>query len=257
MINRFKIVLLATAFNLLFEYSMRGIGGLFHRGFFLLFFLYMSYYSLVEDLILKYRITNKQLLIIAFCFGVIPEAVLTGVIFQPPLFLGVNISRVLFITIVWWGCLQGLITFYFATRIVERNWNHRRLGRYSWGIRLLYIAGVSVFYFVTSQVVPKGSLTRYLVVLAIIVLGVVYLRKKLTGPQQNIYPFQKSVILDFLSFGSIFVFLGLGTFVATTQTLVEGSLINPLAAQLSTVWTVAVGIGVLVYYALHRKQITI
>jgi len=137
--NRFKIVLLATGFNLLFEYSMRGFGGLFRRGFFLLLFLYLSYYSVVEDLIVRYRITNRQLIVVAFCFGVIPEAFLTGVLFAPPLVLGVNIPQFLFINIVWWWCLQGLVTFYFATRIVQRNWNHRRLGKFGWGIRLGYI----------------------------------------------------------------------------------------------------------------------
>ncbi len=255
MTNRFKIVLVATVFNLLFEYSMHGTG-LFQRGFFLLFFFYFSYYSLVEDLIVTYRITNRQLIIIAFCFGVIPEAFLTGVLFLPPLVLGVNISY-LFITLVWWGCLQGLVTFYFATRLVRRDWNHRRLGPFGWGIRLAYIGGVALFSFVSSPVLPKGPITGYFIVFVTIILGVAYLFHALTKPQQDIYTFQRSVLLDILSFASVFVFLILGTFVATTQTLVGGSLINEVAAQLSTVWTVVVFCGVIIYYVLHKKQITI
>lgn len=255
--NRFKIVFLAAGFNLLFEYSMRGFGGLFRRGFFLLLFLYLSYYSLVEDLIVRYRITNRQLIVVAFCFGVVPEAFLTGVIFAPPLVLGVNILQFLFINIVWWWCLQGLVTFYFATRIVQRNWNHRRLGTFGWGIRLAYLGGVALLYFITSPVLLKGPVIGYLVVFATIVLGVVYLKLHLTKPQQDMYTFQKSAILDFVSFGSVVVFLVLGTFVATTQTLVDGSLLNPLAAYLSAVWTVVVFIGVLIYYVIHKKQVTI
>ncbi|KYK36209.1 MAG: hypothetical protein HXS46_06185 [Theionarchaea archaeon] len=257
MANRYKIVLLAAAFSLLFEYSMRGIGGLFRSGFFLLFFLYCSYYSLVEDLIVRYRITNKQLLVVAFCFGVVPEAFLTGAIFAPPLNLGVNIARFFFINIVWWGCLQGLVTFYFATRIVQRDWNHRTLGYFGWGIRLAYIAGVSVLTFFRSPVLPRGPLTGYIIVFFTIALGVVYLKHTLKSPQQDVYAFRKSALLDFLSFGSVFVFLGLGTFVATTQTLVEGSLLNLLASQVSTVWTVIVFCGVVIYYVHRRKQITI
>ena len=255
--NRFKIVLLATAFSLLFEYSMRGIGGLFHRGFFLLFFLYTSYYSLVEDLILKYRITNRQLIVVAFCFGVVPEAFLTGVLFVPPLFMGVNVVRFLFINIVWWGSLQGLLTFYFATRIVPRDWNHRKLGVFGWGIRLTFIGSVSLLSFVGSPVLPKGPLIGYFTVGATLIVGAVYLKLQLAKPQQDVYTFHKSVILDFLSFGSVIIFLVLGTFAATKQTLVEGSLLNPLAAQLSTAWTVIVVSGILLYYVLHRKQITI
>lgn len=255
--NRFKIVLLATTFSMLFEYSMRGIGGLFHEGFFLLFFLYTSYYSLVEDLILKYRITNTQMIIIACCFGLVPEAFLTGAIFAPPLFLGINIFRFLFISIVWWGCLQGIVTFYFATRIVKRDWNHRKLGSFGWGIRLTYIAGISLLNFVRSPLLPKGSITGYGVVLTIIVLGCVYLKKQLREPQKDPYTCQKSPILDFVSFGSVCVFVILGTFVATTYTLVEGSVLHVKAAQLSSTWTVIVFIGVIMYYLLHRRQITI
>ncbi|MGD2248321.1 MAG: hypothetical protein PVF58_07920 [Candidatus Methanofastidiosia archaeon] len=257
MINRFKIIFVATVFNILFEYSMRGIGGLFQRGFFLLFFLYLSYYSLVEDLIVKYKITNKQLIIIAFCFGVIPEAFLTGSIFSPPLFVGINIPRFIFINLVWWGCLQGLITFYFANRIVNRAWNHRKLHNFGWGIRITYIACVSLFTFFASPILPKGPVMGYIVVFGTIAAGVIYLKKTLIAPQQDAYPFERSHILDFLSFGSIIIFIILGTFVATTQTLVEGSLLNAKAAQLSTAWTVVVFIGVVIYYLSHKKQITI
>lgn len=257
MLNRFKIVLIATGFNLFFEYSMRGSGGLFQKGFFLLFFFYMSYYSLCEDLIVKYRITNKQLIVIAFCFGVVPEAFLTGALFAPPLLFGVNVVRFLFINMVRWSCLQGLVTFYFATRIVQRDWNHKRLSHLGWGIRLAYIGGVSLLMFVSSPVLPKGSATGYFVVFATIIGGAAYVKNQLKKPQQPVYTFQKSVILDFVSFGSVLVFFILGTFVATTQTLVEGSLLNPLAASVSTAWTVVVFIGVIIYYIVHRKQVTI
>jgi hypothetical protein len=257
MINRFKIVLLATVFSILFEYSMRGIGGLFHRGIFLLFFLYLSYYSLVEDLIVKYKITNKQLIIIAFCFGVIPEAFLTGSIFSPPLYMGINISRFIFINFVWWGFLQGLVTFYFANRIVNRTWYHRKLNYFGWGIRIIYIACVSIFTFFASPVLPKGPVIGYIVVFGTIALGFIYIKKNLTTPQQDVYPFEQSYILDFLSFGSVIIFIILGTFVATTQALMEGSLLNVKAAQLSSAWTVVVFIGVIIYYLFHKKQITI
>ena len=256
MTNRFKIVLVATVFNLLFEYSMRGTG-LFQRGFFLLFFLYFSYYSLVEDLIVKYRITNRQLIILAFCFGVIPEAFLTGVLFLPPLIVGVNMLYFLFINVVWWGCLQGLLTFYFATRLVRRDWNHRRLSWFGWGIRLTYIGCVALSSFVYSPVLPKGPVAGYVVVFVTIIVGVAYLYHVLRNPQQDVYTVHRSALLDLLSFASVCVFLILGTFVATTQTRVGGSLINGLAAQWSTVWTVIVFCGVIIYYVVHKKQITI
>jgi hypothetical protein len=88
-------------------------------------------------------------------------------------------------------------------------------------------------------------------------VGVAYLYHALKNPQQDVYTFHRSALLDLLSFASVFVFLILGTFVATTQTHVGGSLINGLAAQWATVWTVMVFCGVIIYYVLHKKQITI
>lgn len=258
--NKFKIVFLATVFNLLFEFAFRGVAGLFsYKELFipLLFLLYFSYFWIVEELILKYRITNKQLLVVAFTFGVLPMAFLTGALFAPPLVMGVNFVRLIFINIVWWGTMQGLITFYFANRIVKRDWGRPRMGKLGWWMSIGFIVAVHLLSFLRSPILPRGPLIGYLVVLIIVLLGVGYLKKHLTKSQQNVYQFEKSPILDFLSFGSVFVFLCLGIFVATRPILVEGTFISPLATRLATIWSYIVFLGVIIYYLKNKKQITI
>jgi len=256
--NKLKIVILAVIFNLLFEYSIRGFKGLFlHQGLILfLFLLYFCYFLIVDSLIRKYRITNIQLLIVAFCFGTLIVTFFTGNIFVKPTLLGVNIPRFFFINIVWWGFIQALLTFYFANRIVKRDWNEKAISKLSWLLCLAYIIGLPLFIFLIKTS-PNGSLTGYIFSLIFLLFGLLYLKKKLKKPQQPAYQFKKILFLDILAFGTVIAFFIIGSFVATTQTNLDDMAINLLALRLSKAWTILVFVGMIIYYLKGKKPITI
>ena len=67
MSNRVKLVLICALFNWLFEYSARGIGEFTTRPLFVLalFGIYVTYFMMLEDLIVRYHLTNYQLFLAA------------------------------------------------------------------------------------------------------------------------------------------------------------------------------------------------
>lgn len=258
MLNGTRIIFLATVFNLSFEYSMRGIQGILDRGLiFFLFLLYFAYYAIVEDLILRYRITNKQMVIVGFTFGLIPQTFITGVIFGGPLLLGVNVGRVLFIGIVWWGILQGLLTFYFATRLVPRNWERPPMGKLGWTLSIGYILFFTLLVFRNSSELTRGPGIGYLISILLFLAGVSYLFSVLGESQQPPYPAEDFLLLKSAAYGTVIVFLLLGTFIATTQGLTQGANLNVTAMRLSLGWTVVVFLMVLGHYWRNRRQVPV
>lgn len=163
--NRYRVISIATIFNLLFEYSMRGINDLLTHPVPLLFLfgVYFSYFTMLEDLIARYRLKDYHLVGIGFLFGLISGLMLPSGIFTPPLFLGVNWINLLFINIAWWGILQGILTFYIANRIAPRDWNHRLLSKTEWCISLLVLLSILLLFRLKAVNVPRvgflGSLT--------------------------------------------------------------------------------------------------
>jgi hypothetical protein len=256
--NKVKIVLLAVTFNILFEYSMRGFAGLFlHKWLIVLLpLLYFAYFMVVDSLIRKYRITNAQFLVVAFCFGVLVTAFFSGNIFVKPTLFGVNILWFLFVNIVWWGFIQGLMTFYLATSLAKRDWSEKPMGKRGFFLSTIFIGAFLAFTFFAAGT-PKGTLEAYVFILVLFALGFLYLKKRLQKPQQDIYAFYRSRFLDILSYGTAAAFVLSGTFVATVQTNVSGSLVSLAATQLMTIWTALVCAGIIGYYLINKRQITI
>ena len=183
--NKIKIVILTVIFNLLFEYSIRGFYGLFlHKGLIILLItLYFSYFMIVDSLIRKFRINNLQILIVSFCFGTLIVTFFAGNIFINPTYVGVNIPKFFFVNIVWWGFLQALLTFYLATRIVQRDWNEKPMGRLGFFIYSGYIIVFLIFTFIFVET-PKGTLLGYIFSLTFFISGLLYLKIKLKKPQK-------------------------------------------------------------------------
>jgi len=256
--NGTKIIFLATLFNLSFEYSMRGIQGILDRGLiFFLFLLYFAYYAIVEDLILRYRISNVQMLIVGFTFGIIPQTFITGVIFEGPLILGVNLGRLLFIGIVWWGILQGLLTFYFATSLVPRDWKRPPMGKLGWTLAVSYILLFSLLVFRNSPELIRGPGVGYLVSILFFFTGLLYLFRTLGESQQSPYRAESFMFLKCAAYGTVVVFILLGTLVATAQGLSQGSNLNLTAMRLSVGWTIVVFLLVLGHYWRNRCQVPV
>ncbi len=261
MSTKVKIILIATLFNLSFELALRGIAGIFVRpGFIIgLFLIYFAYYSIVEDLIRRYRITNIQLLLVAFAFGLLPETFLTGTIFIPPLTFGINIVAIIGINIIWWGFTQGLLTMYFANRLVKRDWSESPMSKSGWILSVGFLIAVFMLNFLSSKTITRGPGIGYIIVLVVFFALFFYLKFRLKSPQQNPYEFERSYFLDLLVIGSLVMFLFSGLVLAQNPTFDSGSnsVITKNAVEFVKNITRVTFAGTLIYYIVRRRQITI
>ena len=145
MSNHFKLVFYCALFNLLFEYSARGIREFTNRPLFVLalFGIYFTYFAMLEDLIVRLKLTNYQILLTAFLYGLFPTAFLTGNLFNRDIYggiivAGINVGTVVIIGILAWGVVQGMITLYLANRLSPRDWDHPKMGRAGWALAVVY-----------------------------------------------------------------------------------------------------------------------
>lgn len=260
--NRFKIVLLATLFNLAFEFAFRGFN-FFNRPLlvFYLFGMYFTLYLMLEDLIVRFKINNLQLVLSAFLYGLFPMAFGTGLLFVKPQFLGINWLNLFFIGFLWWGILQAILTFYFATRLVKRDWNHPRLGKVGWVAAIGYnliVLGVSK---TISPYLPLIQPIAYLI-FGLIVFGTgVFLWQDIKKKsKREAWDCEKSIVLDFLSFGSLVLFIFLGIFITGGGKVDPISLshLNPTTVKIVNNWTIILTIIFLVYrFSVRKKEITV
>ena len=118
-LSHWKIVFAAVSFNLLFEYSMRGVNNLVADPLLLLFLflVYFPYFTILEDFITKYRLKDHNIVIAGFFFGTAFTLFVPATQFVEPQALGINWTAFLFVNIFWWGTIQGVLTFYIATRL--------------------------------------------------------------------------------------------------------------------------------------------
>lgn len=258
--NKLAIVTLAVVFNLCFEYAVGGVNRIFERPLTIvwLFFIYFTLFSMLDDLIRRFRIDNIQVAVFAICFGILPELYLTGSIFTEPLILGINWWSFLTINVVWWGVLQSLVTLYFANRIVHRKWDEPTMGRLGWGLCIAYMAFLCIVSVSTSETLRRGPFVGYAVGTAVQLCGMGFLvlgiRRR--GPRPT-YTFKPHPMLDFAAFGTIAVFVAIGTVVAGMDaTAQEGNMLDDDALRLTTIWTFVVFVSALGYYALERRPIT-
>lgn len=258
--NKFKIILLAVVFNLFFEYAVGGVNRIFEKPLTLiwLFFIYFCLFAMLEDLIRRFRITNVQIFVFAWCFGILPELYLTGSIFTEPLILGINWLSFLTINIVWWGTLQSLVTLYFAGRLVRRNWEGKPMGWPGWCLCIAYITFICSVSFATSETLRRGPFEGYIVAILFQLAGAAWLVFSIPKEQRPTWQFESHWLLDAVAFGTVVAFLGIGTFVAGAGAISqEGNMLESDALLYSTLWTFVVFAGVLVFYLVRRRPITV
>lgn len=262
--NRWKLVLLATFFNLSFEYAFRGYTEFLTRPFqpLFLFGAYFAFYTILEDLIVRFKLTNYQLVLAIWPLGLIPMALGTGVLFHQPLFFGINWVNLFFIELLWWGILQAILTFYFANRIVPRDWNHPRMGKLEWLLALGYVAGGFGFIRMVRPPVAPGTPIGYFMFTLLLIVPVIILYFDLKKDRQRSrksWKFEKSKVLDVLSFGTLVLFLFLGTYFGGHQTFdtASSALINPTARLLINRWTFIYSAVFLLHRWRRGKEVTI
>jgi hypothetical protein len=240
----------ATAFNLLFEYSLRGLPDLVAHPFLPLFLLpiYLIYFAMVEDLIVRYRLRDVHLMLIAFFFGVIGLLLISGGAFVNPTFLGINWPTLIFVNIVWWGALQTVLTFYLANRVAPRNWNHPRLSRKVWALLLAGFALI-VVAFQSSGQIPRGSATAVTVLLGLLILTAWLLKRSLPRPEERSGPppaFRRDAVLDILSVLTILLFAFSAIFLTFDPTVLGPHRVNYTALIVISIWTSILAIVMLI-----------
>ncbi|MHA1376875.1 MAG: hypothetical protein ACTSRG_00710 [Candidatus Helarchaeota archaeon] len=258
--NRWKIALAASAFNLLFEYSMRGINDLIRSPFLplALFLIYLSLFTMLEDLILRYKLRDYQLILLSFFYGTIYIAFASSILFSPPLLFGINFFALLFVNFFWWGILQGILTFYLANRIVERDWEQPPLSKLGWFLAVI-INGSIIFVFVVANPFSYNRTFEGLITMCILLITfgcLSYLNIKNTRNNEN-FLFESSKILDLILITTISLFAFCAIFLISDSRVVGGTYSNQFATFVVIIWTTIVGIILTLYRIIQRKQIHI
>lgn len=258
-VNKFKIVSLATLFNLFFEYSVGGVDRIFAKPMTIVYLtlIYFCLFAMLDDLIRRFKLNNLQIAVFAIGYGILPELYLTGSVFGKPLLLGINWQAFLTINVIWWGVLQSLVTLYFANRLVARRWSEGYMGWLGWGLCIAYIVGLCAVSFIASPTLRKGPFEGYIVATVCQIGCAVYLFFSIRKPGREAYDFKPHVILDVVAFGTVLVFLGIGTFVAGRHaTMQAGQMLKTNALLDATIWSFVVLAGVALYYGVARRRIT-
>lgn len=261
--NRFSLIFYCALFNLFFEYSARGLKQFVGRPLFtlVLFGIYFTYFSMLEDLMVRFRLKNYQIILVAFLYGLFPIAFLTGNLFNTKVYsgimaAGVNIGTLLIIGILAWGIVQGIVTLYFANRILVRDWNHPRMGKVGWSAAVVYQVLVMV-YAHANPVTPRGTPVGYFVFGLLVIIAAFLVIQSLKTPKPSIQLFQPSRLMDFLAFGSVVIFLILGTFFISGEQIVTSQPLNLLAVTLENVWVFFCGLAFFVYRMQKKSDVVV
>lgn len=261
--NRFSLIFYCGLFNILFEYSARGAIEFTTRPVFVLalFGIYFTYFAMLEDLVVRFNLKNYQIFIIAFLYGLLPLAFLTGNLFNQGIYYGLTLAGVNFgslfvVGILAWGVMQGIVTLYFANRLETRNWEHPRMGKIGWTLAILYQVCVMT-YAQQNPVTPRGTVVGYIVLVLLVIISVGLLVKSLKTSKSRPQPFQPSKVMDFLAFGSVVLFLILGTLFISGDVIVTSQPLNQLAVTIENIWVYFCAIVFFSYRFWKRSDVTV
>lgn len=255
-----KIVLIATAFNLLFEYSMRGINNLRTQPILplILFTTYFTLFAMLEDLIAQYRLKDYHLMVMAFSYGIVYQCLVSGAAFASPLFLGINWTSVLFVITVWWGAVQTVMTFYLANRLAPRDWNRTGLSKKAW-TTLLSLNGLMVPLFQRYGGIPKGTGLGIAIMFLILISSVVVFWKILPDKEERsrIPEFRKDRVMDLLIVLTIIIFT-ICAIVFTFDPVKRGaSNVNQTSTRIVVTWTIVIALAMLAERVHSQSSISV
>jgi hypothetical protein len=256
--SRARIVLIATVFNLLFEYSLRGLNNLAAQPFLpvFLFVVYSSLFLIEEELIRRFRLRDSHLVLLAFVYGSVYLCLVSGAAFVRPTALGINWSAVLFVIVVWWGVLQSVVTFYAANRLAPRIWSEPPLSAGAVGLAVaINLTCVGVLQ--ASGRIPVGRPGGYL---TMAILGIAGLLAFLWSTRRSASSgeFEKSTFLDVLVIVTVAIFVYSAAFArGGTELAAEATVFNAQALRVVTAWTTILAATVFVYRLLRRRPIPV
>jgi len=253
-------ILSATLFNLLFEYSGRGINNLFQMPFLLpvLFCLYFSLFTMIDDVIVRFRLRDYHFLILAFFYGTIYQFFASGSVFFRPGVLGIDWVALIFINLVMWASLQGVLTFYFATRLFPRGPHTPLLGEQDWIIALVVNFIALVLIHIGGNIPAPKFVPLCTGTVIIIIAALAFRRqvKKVTW-RSAFLPFRKSNVLDLVCLFSIALFLVNGLVLVHDPVQPYTTIYNATAWRIDLVWAVSVALILLIYRLIKGEPIPV
>jgi hypothetical protein len=263
LLNHWKIVFVAVVFNLLFEYSMRGINNLLVHPMLplFLFLVYFPYFALVENLITKYRFHDYHLLLVGFFFGTAFTLFVPATQFVEPQAFGINWFALFFVNFVWWGAVQGILTFYFANRLFPRNWRHKLLSRTRQMAFLAILIIVGLTFRISIQLnipeAPQIPPSAYVIIAFLLIITALVFWKMLPRSVSEIPVYGKKRFLDVLAAATIGIFMFCAVFLTYDPTYINVHGVNQTAVRVVIFWTVIVALLMLVYRLYVRRSIPV
>ncbi len=104
---------------------------------------------------------------------------------------------------------------------------------------------------------PRGNLLGYLGYGILVVGAASLLFRSVKSSRPQVRPFQPSRVMDFLAFGSVILFLLLGTLFAFGPTIVTSQPLNVFAVTLENIWVFLCGIVFFVYRFWKGSDVTV
>lgn len=258
--SSWRTILIATWFNLLFEYSMRGINNLLVQPLLpiVLVTVYFTLFTMLEDLIVRFRLRDYHLMVAALFFGTAYQFLVSGTAILPPMMLGVNWGHLLFVVVIWWGILQSIMTFYIANRLAPRDWNHRKLSKVGWATALFF-NGLMVLLFQLSRAIPRATISQIIIMGIIMTSSALVFRRTLPSENEHASPisFNQSVLLDILSALTMVIFFICAVFLTFDPIKAYTSNVNATSTAIVVRWTTILALIVLVYRFYSKRPISV
>jgi len=131
-----SIVLGCVLYNLLTELWVHGITGFLNPILTIsLLLLYTTYFLMLEDLIIRYKLRDIHVFVIGVIFGLWHETFTTGNNLKADGIFGLDPFVLVVANVFWWGIIQTVMAQYFCNRIFgPRDVNHNKMGRIGWGL---------------------------------------------------------------------------------------------------------------------------
>ena len=152
--------------------------------------------------------------------------------------------------------MQGIITLYLANRLAPRDWDHPRMGRAGWTLAAGYQLVMMAIAHANPQK-PLGTAAGYVLWGALAAVTSVLLWSNVRSAKSQAQPFQASRVMDVLAFGSLTVFLVLGTLFAFGPTVVTSQPLNLFAVTLENIWVLLCGVAFFVYRYRRHADVTV
>ena len=283
--SRWKTILMCTGLNFLFEYAVRGISNFFAVPWLNIGIIgtYFAYFTILEELIVRYKLKDYQLLLWGFFLGIFAMAFTGGQMFNiRPGFevfyvFGINYLDFIFVNFIWWSLFQTVITFYFAYRVSVRDWEKPKLGKLGWALAILLYTlmlfffqlgrygiyrnfGFILDFFQVTNYIVFGTLEGYISMLIfVIIFGFLSFRelKKNEENEVSVAEFEPSKFIDVILIITIAVSIICAFFIGSVSSWSGASLINRVGSAIIVIWAIIFGIIIVIYRFITKKPISV